>query len=158
MRRSTILVVLVGLLAIVPVALAATKTDATYKGTTSQGKKVSFSVAHKGDDRFLPTFKIAYDAPCGTSGFVFHGTATLSQVDVAGGRFIGRKRTEAPGGKNRIAKLLITIKGQIKGGGKASGGWGTRVEITNLKENKTLLRCRTGHVNWSAKRVGKTVQ
>jgi hypothetical protein len=150
LRRIVITAVVMGLGAAVPAAAAAPTTD--YSGTTAQGKSVALTLSKQGTAKSLKSFKIAWDAPCRGTSFVFHASARLTGVDVTGGRFAGHTRSEAPAGANRIAHLRLHLRGAFaKGGGKATGRWRGPVRIANRK-GTTVLTCKSGLVRFTAER------
>src|SRR4051812_16094642 len=140
-----------GLVAAAPAAAAA-PTLTAYSGTTAQGKSVALKLRKQGVAKSLKSFKIAWDAPCRGTSFVYHGSARLTGVDVVGGRFAGHTRSEAPAGAGRIAHMRLHLRGAFaKGGGKATGRWRGPVRIANRK-GTTLLTCKSGVVPFTVTR------
>jgi hypothetical protein len=140
-RRTALLATVLALLVAVPVVLAAAPAGGTkYRGKTSAGEPVSLRL--NGNAHRVKRLRISYTLTCGNGSKSYTYTDILNvrlRKDysfAASGKYTG----SADGSRNSFS-----LSGKVRPK-KASGKF-------SLTSARGKLKCKTGKLTWSAKRV-----
>lgn len=146
--------ILTALLLVAPAAHAATPADGRFSGPTSQTTRpatMAFDIARNG--RVVKALRFPSVARCAGKAKLRITTSVRGPVRlVVGPQIKLRGRLSGSLEKGSTYRARFRMSGRFPTANSARGVWGLYAVVRN-RNGQVTARCRTGTVNWRAKRL-----